>query len=94
MVILHIEHPVQNFAAWKQAFDSDPVNRKQSGVRRYYVLRPIDNPNYAIIDLEFDTRAQAEVLLAAMRQVWSRVQGTLIENPIVRISDVVESTTL
>ncbi len=46
MVILQIEHPVPSFDAWKKAFDSDPVNRKQSGVRRYRVLRPIDNPNY------------------------------------------------
>jgi hypothetical protein len=94
MVILQIEHPVLNFAAWKQAFDSDPVNRKQSGVRRYRVLRPIDNPNYAIIELEFDSVDQAEGLLAAMREVWRRVQGTIIENPQARIVEAIESTEL
>lgn len=94
MVVLRIEHPVPNFAMWKQAFDSDPVNRKQSGVRRYRVMRPVDNPNYSIIELEFDTVPPAEALLAAMRQVWSRVQGTLIEAPQVRISELVESTEL
>ncbi len=81
MVILQIEHPVPNFDAWKKAFDSDPVNRKQSGVRRYRVLRPIDNPNYAIIDLEFDSVNESEGLLAAMREVWRGVQGTIMENP-------------
>lgn len=91
MFVLHIEHPVQDFAMWKQAFDSDPVNRKQSGVRHYQVLRPADNPNYAIIDLQFETAREAEALLAAMRGVWQRVQGTLIETPQVRISEVVES---
>src|SRR5579884_3158393 len=93
-VILQIEHPGPNFDAWKQAFDSDPVNRKQSGVRRYRVLQPIDNPNYAIIELEFDSLNQAEGLLAALREVWRRVQGTIIENPQVRIVKVVESNEL
>jgi len=34
MHILRIEHPVPNFDAWKKAFDSDPLGREQSGVRR------------------------------------------------------------
>lgn len=94
MVILQIEHPVPNFEAWKKAFDSDPVNRKQSGVRHYQVLRPVDNPNYAIIELEFDSVDRAKGLLAAMREVWRGVQGTIIESPQVRIVEVVESKEL
>ena len=94
MVILQIEHPVPSFDTWKKAFDSDPVNRKQSGVRRYRVFRPIDNPNYAIIDLEFDSLNEAEGLLAAMREVWRGVQGTIIESPRVRIVEAVESKEL
>lgn len=94
MFVLHIEHPVPNFEGWKQAFDSDPAGRKQMGVRRYQVTRPVDDPNYAIIDLEFDTQAQAEALLAAMRQVWGRVQGSLIGTPQARISEVVDSQQL
>lgn len=91
MYILRIEHPVPDFAGWKQAFDSDPVGREQSGVRRYRVLRAIDNPNFVLIDLEFDTASQAESLLAAMRTVWSRVEGTIMMNPQTRIVEVVET---
>jgi hypothetical protein len=91
MVVLQIEHAVPNFDGWKQAFDSDPVGRERSGVRQYRVLRPIDNPNFAIIELEFDTIAEAEGLLAAMRTVWGRVQGTLIESPRTRIVELVET---
>ncbi len=91
MIIVQIEHPVPNFDAWKQAFDSDPVGRERSGVRRYRVLRPINTPNYAIIDLEFDSVHEAEALLAAMREVWRRVEGTIIESPQVRIVEAVES---
>ena len=91
MFIVQIEHPVPNFDAWKKAFDSDPVGRERSGVRRYKVLRPIDNPNYSMVDLEFDSSGEVEAFLAAMREVWHRVEGTIIESPRVRIVEVVEN---
>ncbi len=91
MIVLQIEHPVPNFEGWKQAFDSDPVGRERSGVRRYRILRPVDNPNIAIIELEFDPVGEAEGLLAAMREVWKRVEGTIMMNPQARIVEIVET---
>ena len=91
MIHLRIEHPVPDFDTWKAAFDSDPIGRQKSGVRCYRVLRPLDNPNYAIIDLEFDSLNQAESLLAAMQQVWSRVGGTIMQDPRWRITELVEN---
>lgn len=91
MILLHIEHPVPNFEMWKAAFDSDPVGRQRSGVRSYRVLRPTDNPNFAIIDLEFDSLSEAESLLAAMQQVWQRASGTIMYDPQWRLSEVVET---
>ena len=93
MHMLRIEHPVPNFDGWKQAFDSDPVGREKSGVRRYQVLRPVDNPNFVMIDLEFDTAQQAEALLAAMRVVWGRVEGTVMTSPKAQIVEVAETKT-
>ena len=91
MVTLRIEHPIADFEGWKKAFDSDPVGREKSGVRRYQILRPVGDPKYVMIDLEFDTPKQAEGLLAAMRVVWSRVQGTIMTNPQARIVEAVET---
>jgi hypothetical protein len=91
MYILRIEHPVPDFNGWKKAFDSDPVNREKSGVRRYQILRPVNDANYVIIDIEFDTVTQAEALLAAMRVVWTRVEGTIMMNPQARIYEAVET---
>jgi hypothetical protein len=91
MYILRIEHPVPNYDGWKQAFDSDPVGREKSGVRRYQILRPVDDPNYVMIDLEFDTASQAEALLAAMRVVWGRVEGAIMMSPQSRIVEAVET---
>ena len=90
MYILRIEHPVPDFDGWKKAFDSDPVGREKSGVRRYQILRASDDANYVMIDLEFDTASQAEALLAAMRVVWGRVEGTIMMNPKARIVEAVE----
>jgi hypothetical protein len=91
MYMLRIEHPVPNYEGWKQAFDSDPVGREKSGVRRYQILRPIDDPNYVLIDLEFETIDQAEALLAAMRVVWGRVEGTIMMNPQTQIVEAMET---
>ncbi|NUO81652.1 hypothetical protein HUU05_16405 [candidate division KSB1 bacterium] len=91
MYVLRIEHPVSSYEGWKQAFDSDPVGRQKSGVRRYRILRPIDDANYVMIDLEFDTASQAEDLLAAMRAVWGRVTGKIMMDPQARIAEAVET---
>lgn len=91
MPVLRIEHAVPDFDGWKMAFDSDPVGRERSGVRRYQVFRSMDDPSYVMIDLEFDTKAEAEALLAAMREVWRRVEGQVMLNPQARIVEIVET---
>lgn len=91
MILLHIEHTVPDFARWKAAFDRDPVGRQNAGVRCYRILRPVDNPHFAVIDLEFDTLSEAESLLAAMQQVWRRVGETIVQDPRWQISELVET---
>ncbi len=94
MPILRIEHPVPNYEGWKAAFDSDPVGRTKMGVRRYHVMRDVQSPNYVLIDLEFDSVQEAEALLAAMREVWGRVEGSIMSSPQARIVEVVETKVL
>ncbi len=90
MYILRIEHPIHDYDAWKKAFDDDPVGREKAGVRAYRVLRPVDDANYVVIDLEFDSTSRAEALLAAIRVIWGRVEGRIMLNPKVRILETVE----
>jgi hypothetical protein len=92
MPILRIEHPVPSYDSWKQTFDSDPLGREKSGVRRYRVLRSIDDPNYVTVDLEFDSADEAEAVRAALLELWGRVQKEgLIGNPQARLLDAVET---
>ncbi len=94
MVLLHIEHTTLNFDAWKTSFDSYAALRQQSGMRRYRIARPVDNPNFAMIDLEFDNLSDAESLLAAVQQLWQHAAGTLIKDPQWRTLEVVETKEL
>jgi hypothetical protein len=88
MPILRIEHGVPAYAGWKEAFDSDPLGRKRSGVRRYQVVRAMDDPNYVMIDLEFDGLEEAETFRSALERLWGGVQ---VRNPRARIIEVVEN---
>lgn len=94
MYILQIEHPVPNFEGWKKAFDSDPVDRKASGVRRYKISRKVDEPDYILIDLEFDNLNDADACHAKLRNLWTRVEGSVMNNPRSRIIEVIENNNL
>jgi hypothetical protein len=91
MIVLQIEHPVPDYNNWKKAFDDDPVNRKQSGVKRHKIFRQADDPNYVIIQLEFDTLDAAKNLLTALQPLWKQVEGKVMTGPKTRIIEIVES---
>jgi hypothetical protein len=90
MPVVRIEHSVPSFERWKQAFDNDPADRKGSGVRRYQILRSQDDPNYVMIDLEFDSTDQAEAFLQKMQRIWGGPGKAVMLSPRGRIADVVE----
>jgi hypothetical protein len=92
-VLVQIEHAIRDFAAWKTAFDHDPVHREASGVRRYRIFRPIDDPNYVAVDLEFDDAAKARAFREALYQLWRSPAAApaLMGEPRARIVEAVES---
>jgi hypothetical protein len=95
MYILRIEHAVADFDGWKKAFDADPAGRRKSGVHGYQIMRPVDDPNYVMIDLSFNTAKEAEALLAALRTLWGQAKGSILaQEPRTRIVEQVENTTL
>lgn len=72
MPTLHIEHPITDFATWKAAFDRFAELRATSGVLRQDVRRPVDDPRFVVIDLEFGTTVEAQRFLELLRTtVWS-----------------------
>jgi hypothetical protein len=89
MHVLRVEHEVPDFEAWKQAFDSDPIGRKAGGVRRYRIQRAAEDPNYVLIDLEFDSASEADAFHGKLRELWGRVD--VMRNPTARVVEIVES---
>ena len=89
MYILRIEHPVADYDAWKGAFDSDPIGRERSGVRRYRIMRSTDDPSHVMVDLEFDSLGEAEAVRAALEDPTTPLEVT--HGLRVRINEVVES---
>jgi hypothetical protein len=71
MYTLQIEHGIKDFGMWKVAFDRDPVHRAASGVTAHRISRPVGDPHYVVVELDFEQRVQAEALLANLEaNVW------------------------
>jgi hypothetical protein len=91
MINLQIEHEVPNYEGWKKAFDSDPINRSKSGVRRYKIFQRTDNPNFIVVDLEFDNLKEAEETHTALQSLWKNVDGKIIIKPQIKMLELIES---
>lgn len=89
---MQLEHGIKDFAMWKAAFDRDPIDRQGLGVRRHRVFRPIDDANYIMVELEFDTIDQAEACRTALGELWSSSTAApaLMDSPRTRIFEAVE----
>ncbi|HET6952547.1 MAG TPA: hypothetical protein VFI47_19355 [Acidimicrobiales bacterium] len=59
MVTLHIEHPVTDYGTWRAAFDRFTAVRREAGVVGERVSRPVDDPRYVVVALDFATVEQA-----------------------------------
>lgn len=94
MIVLQLEHNVSSYDGWKKAFDSDPIGRKKSGVKRYQLYQSSDDPKYVVIDLYFDSLEKCTEALKAIQQMWARVQGTVMINPKARILNITETVDL
>jgi hypothetical protein len=72
MPTLHIEHPITDFETWNAAFKRVADVRREAGVRAQRVQRPVDDPRYIVVDLDFDTVGEAEAFLGFLNtKVWA-----------------------
>ena len=88
MTTLHIEHAISDYGVWSAAFERFAEARVKFGVRAQRVQRPIDDPNYVVIDLEFDTPGEASRFLGFLQaKVWSSASNApaLVGHPRTRI---------
>ncbi|MFB7355274.1 hypothetical protein [Streptomyces gardneri] len=88
MITLHIEHPITDYTVWKAAFDRFADARRDAGVLRHQVRRPVDDPAYVVVDLSFAATEQAEGFLDFLRtRVWANPERApaLVGTPATRV---------
>lgn len=81
MILLRIEHPVQDFDRWKAVFDGDPLDRRASGVVGYTVSRGVDEPLLVDILLEFDDVEAAVRMRGRLERLWASSPGGITAPP-------------
>jgi hypothetical protein len=94
MPTLHIEHPITDFETWVQAFGRFAEARRQAGVLAQRVQRPVDDPRYVVIDLDFETVESAESFLGFLKaNVWANPANApaLGGNPQTRILELADT---
>ena len=76
MASIRMQHKVKDYAKWKALFDSDPLDRKGSGVTSYAVHRPVDDQSLVMVDLAFSDRPQADEFMVRLHELWQGPAGT------------------
>ena len=72
MTILHIEHAVTDYDAWRAVYDAFADARRHGGVTADHVARPVGDPRYVVITLELDSVERARAFVTFLEtQVWS-----------------------
>ncbi len=94
MTTLHIEHAITDFATWKAAFDGFAASRSEAGVRGHVVRRPIDDPAYVVLDLDFDDVPTAQRFLGFLQtRIWAtrETSPALVGSPRTSILETTET---
>jgi hypothetical protein len=94
MATLRIEHGIHDYDTWQKAFDSFAATRANAGVRAFAIRQPVDDSNYLMLDLEFDTARLAEEFAEFLHEhVWSSPESSpaLDGTPSTRILNLVRS---
>lgn len=95
MHTLHIEHAITDYGTWKDAYDRFADQRRRAGVRGHRVRRPVDDPRFVVVDLDFDSAGEAAAFLGFLRaRVWSTPAHSpaLAGDPVTRILEVAEQS--
>ena len=72
MITLHIEHPITDYDTWRGAFDAFAAARRSAGVIGERIARPVDDPCYIVVALDFETTERATAFREFLEtQVWS-----------------------
>jgi len=90
MYVLNYWHTTPDYAEWKKVFDSDPLGREASGVRRYVIEHPVGDESTLIGHLEFESLGEAETFAGRLDGIWKGSASHLVSNVGHNITEVLE----
>ncbi|MFB6725346.1 hypothetical protein ACFCV3_34525 [Kribbella sp. NPDC056345] len=70
MITLHIENTIDDYAAWKAAFDRYDRARRDHNVLGYRITRPAEDLTKVFVDLDFAARAEAAAFVQLLEKIW------------------------
>ncbi len=91
MYVLNYWHTVPDYAEWKKVFDSDPLGREASGIRRFTIERPVGDEHRVIGHLEFDSLGEAETFASRLREVWKNLGSSVITDEGYTLTEIMET---
>jgi hypothetical protein len=94
MYVLNFWHTTQSYAEWKKVFDTDPLGRAASGVRRLTIERPAGDEHTVVGHLEFDSLGEAETFAGRLKEVWKGIGSPVVSNAGLNISEILEKQEL
>jgi len=71
----------------EEIFDTDPLGRQASGVRRVTIERPVGAENMVVGHLEFDSLGEAETFAGRLQEVWKGPAGSTVSNSGLNVSE-------
>jgi hypothetical protein len=92
MPTLHIDHAISDLAVWRGAFDALRDARRQAGVICESVRHPVGDPGRIVVDLDFESLADAEAFLEFLEtRIWATPANApaLVGSPTAIILDTV-----
>jgi hypothetical protein len=60
LATLHSEHPISDLGTWLRAFNEFADARRGAGVTAQRIHQPVDDDQYIVVQLDFDTVGAAE----------------------------------
>jgi hypothetical protein len=97
MTTLRIEHAITDYQLWRKAFDGFAEARSRAGVRSFAIRLPVNDPQYLMLDLEFDSAGPAQAFADFLKQhVWSSPASSpgLAGVPLARVLDLLSAETV
>jgi quinol monooxygenase YgiN len=88
-----ISHEVEDYSAWKKAYDAAQPARQKAGIIGAAVNRTLDDPNEVLVYHQAETKAQLEAFLSSPELKTAMKQGGVKGTPVIRYVQALSGAT-